>query len=223
MTARTLALILLLGVPLLGRAQVTSCPDYNPASTSVPTGTSDATGHLTGDHQFAGAAASSCAYSAPSTTSDKYCAVVAQTTMYVGATDTGTLTTLVGYHVNHSSVFNGSGTSPDGGATSTGQSAVAWEWCLSSSCQFTVTTNPVSFPTGAVFTAGQNGSTNCPAEPNPNYCISCDFGITECGNPPPACPTCIQCPRGVVECSYTGEPGVYRRLSLLILPGTVSI
>jgi hypothetical protein len=173
----TLAILILLISGALAYAQ--DCTDYNGPANNATTGTFADNGHINGSHAFAGAATEACVYSDPATDGFPYCAVASTVTMYVGATDTGVLTTVLGYHVSHQSITNGSQSNNDGGSTSNGVSAVAWELCLNTACSFTVNSNPISFPAASVFNASQTASSVCGQVNNPNY--DGGGGGTSCG------------------------------------------
>lgn len=177
-------LMTLAAVPTLVQAQ-DLCSDNN-GSNPAYTGSFAANGHISGSHSFAGAATEACSYSSPATDCFQYCATTATTTMYVGATDTGILVTLLGYHVSRYSITNGSAFGNAGGTHSSGVSAVAWEACLTSTCVFSVLSNPISFPASPVFTGSQTAATDCGNAPNPDYSPedpSCGGG----GRCPPNC------------------------------------
>jgi hypothetical protein len=146
------------------------------SSTPAYAGTFASNGHISGSHSFAGAATEACTYSAPPSDCYQYCSSYSSTTMSVGATDTGVLTALIGYHVSHYSTTDGSQSGTGTSSVSNGTSAVAWEYCLSASCSFTVTSNPISFPADTVFTASQTASSSCAALANPDWDPDCGDG-----------------------------------------------
>jgi hypothetical protein len=166
----------------------TTCSSYNIGPVDVPTGTSGVNQHITGSHQFASVAAGQCLYP-PTATYLQYCASVSTTTMYPGATDTGVLTTLVGYHVSAYSVTNGSQSNGSGASTSSGVDAAAWVYCLTPACNVNVSSSPISFPQPNVFTASQTGGQVCPQEPNPQYSSCGGDSNVPCGGGGCACQT----------------------------------
>ena len=162
--------VILLGFSAFGQAQ--SCTEYNYAQTPQYDDTSDATGHISGDHLFAGTATGTCAYSSSAT---QYCQIINVAVGTVEPTDSGTLTTSpLGYHVSQFSTSQGSQTTPNasGGNTANSVAVAAWEWCPISGCYFTVTSSPVSVPGAAVWSHTQNAGFSCLAKSDPTYLLS---------------------------------------------------
>ena len=84
--------------------------------------------------------------------------------------DQGLLTTLfIGYHVGHTNTAIGGGGNPNGGASATGTGAGAVELCLTRGCAFNVGVNPLSFPSGSVWTHSQTYTETCPGVTDPDY------------------------------------------------------
>jgi hypothetical protein len=148
------------------RAQ--TCANYNFAQTPQYDDASDMTDHISGDHLFAGTATGQCSYSS---TGNPNCQSLNQTKMSPEITDSGLLIAIqqVGYHVGHMSTTNGSQVNPSGESSATAIGTAAWEFCLSSSCSFTVTSNPISTPPSAIWTHTQNAGFTCPAKADPTY------------------------------------------------------
>lgn len=162
--------VILLGFSAFGHAQ--SCTEYNYAQTPQYDDTSDPTGHTSGDHLFAGTATGTCAYSSSAT---QYCQIINLAVGTVEPTDSGTLTTSpLGYHVSQFSTSQGSQTTPNasGGNTANSVAVAAWQWCATSGCYFTVTSDPVSVPGAAVWSHTQNAGFSCLAKPDPTYLVS---------------------------------------------------
>jgi hypothetical protein len=163
-----LAFLLFFGFSVLVPAQ-TTCASYTFSQTPKYDDVSDLSGHNSGDHLFAGTATGTCTYSS---TGNQYCQVVNAAIGTVEPTDSGELATWpVGYHVSQPSTTNGSQTTPDasGGNTANSVAVVAWEYCLTKGCYFTVTSNPVSVPASAVWSHTQNAGFTCPAKLDPTY------------------------------------------------------
>lgn len=162
--------ILLTGFSAAGRGQ--TCANYTFNQKPQYDDKSDPTGHTSGDHLFAGTATGSCTYSS---SGGQYCEVANLAVAAVEPTDSGQLTTSpIGYHVSQASTNDGSQTTPNAssGNSATSVAVVAWEWCLISGCYFTVTSNPVSVPAGAVWSHTQTAGFACPAEPDPTHLMS---------------------------------------------------
>ena len=88
--------------------------------------------------------------------------------MGISGGDTGITTSA--YHVNHVAENQAAG-NPDGGSTATGQAAIAFESCTTTSCGFNVSVGPITFPSASIWNGSQTYTGNCPAEHNPNACI----------------------------------------------------
>ncbi|MGB8579684.1 MAG: hypothetical protein WCD47_02585 [Candidatus Sulfotelmatobacter sp.] len=166
-------------------AQDASCEDYNRTTQKIQDNNGNS-GHISGDHVFAGAADGTCDYEG---TGNPSCATAAYMEMYVGASDSGVLTTIVGYHVSHDAVNWGSNSNDNGGTSASGTGIVAFEWCLTSTCVFSVSASPVSFPSTAVAAYTQTAAITCSTFANPDGgggggsggTCSCDD--PECGDP----------------------------------------
>jgi hypothetical protein len=112
-----------------------------------------------------------CLYSS---ISQQYCEDVDDPIPTLTPLESGVLTTApLGYHVSQPSTST-LGASSAGAADITGTAiaVAAWEWCLTSGCYFTVTSNPVSVPANAVWSHTYNQAFTCVAKPDPTYLSS---------------------------------------------------
>ncbi len=167
---------------------------------------SNGAGHINGTHVFAGVASEQCLYYSNST---PYCDSQSLVTMYVGYSDSGVLTTVVGHHVGRGSTNDGSQYGSNGASASSGNSVVSFEWCLSSSCFFTVSASPLSFPSTAVWTFQQTGGSSCSALLDPTYIDNGGDGgggLCNCGDPGCYCGDFRQAPK-----SGTSAPSAMSR------------
>jgi hypothetical protein len=179
----------LVGPPAL--AQV-SCSQYTwPTPNFVYDITADplAKQHINGNHTYNGAITENCTYQDPILNTYLYCASTASALPVASLPDQGLLSTFpLGFHEGFVATANGSQTNGDGGTQASGTGAGAVEWCLLSNCSFSISANPIVFPSGAVWTHSQTAGPVCPAQPNPNYVPPKCTGCGSCqGCRPPGC------------------------------------
>jgi hypothetical protein len=158
--------LVILFLPLMARAQ--NCPGLSYSQSPVDNNASDTTGHYTGDHVFAGTASDTCEYSSFNPP-QKYCETENQAVILVEQFDTGTLSTYpLGYHVGHASTTDGQAVGlSDTTYTATAVGEGAWEWCLASSCSFSVTSDPISVPSSSTWSHTQNTAFTCAIKTDP--------------------------------------------------------
>lgn len=190
-----IALLLLTAISKFAGAQTCDQSSFNNLGQFDITPDPAARGHINGNHIFNGGTAQICTYVS---TGNQNCGVTAKADPYGGITDKGLLTTFpIGFHVPGVAYNPGSQYNPNGGATANGNTAAAVLWCQSSSCDVTVSANPVSFPGGSVWTHGPSFSVVCPAVPDPSQQCSGNPDFTCCNGSP-------TCSNGSYSCNGDG-------------------